>query len=67
MQREFSQLIKQQESMHLDSRGNLLLVKTLSTLSGFKLWTETFEESGPLKVSLAQKELDRWINQMNLR
>lgn len=60
---QFTQIIHDDSHQHLDSKGNLLLIKTCSTPSGFKLWQQT--DSGG--VSLIQQELDRWITSLNVR
>ena len=65
MQPQFVQIIQQQESQFLDSRGTLLLIKTLSIPAGFKLWLEAEVEGA--KVSLIKLELDRWMSHLNTR
>lgn len=65
MQPQFVQLIQQQESKFLDSRGTLLLIKTLSIPAGFKLWLDAELEGN--KVSLVRLELDRWMSFLNTR
>ena len=66
---QLAQLVQQQESQHLDSRGALLLVKLLSVPAGFKLWSEQLCESGDglSKTSLVQLELDKWMSRLNNR
>jgi Rapamycin-insensitive companion of mTOR RasGEF_N domain len=73
LQSQFNQLIQQQEQQHLGLRGRLLLIKTISTPSGFKLWNqEICTESGndqdtSSTSTFIQKELINWVEHFNVR